>query len=242
MKNKFVKIPNQWYQIKNNNSFMATLGGKRFTLWFGINKVAAEMNMSGTVQLQIKQLVNELKDLKGFSNPARVKDMLMALRKAKLIECSTLNERTKSTDLLNVKVNTKRYKDECEELGFSMISTELYDDKIRELDCTGFFIYCFLHKHHRIENGNQDITNHGYAEASREFIGEMLGIRSVKTVTKYTNKIVKAKHLVKKVKQEKYYYENEFGETEQAWTSNRYIVRPKIDSENKYYIPTTNNK
>ncbi|WP_053957147.1 hypothetical protein [Inediibacterium massiliense] len=236
MSNSFVKVPHQWYEMdKSGDSFISKLGAKRFTLWFAINKVSVEMNMSKVVQLQIKQLIDELNFLKGFSRPMQVKKMLLELKKAKLIECNTLTNKTKPTDLLNVKI--KPITEEDYPKGWAMISTDLYADKINRLECIGFMIFCFLFKYHRQENGNQDSTNGlGYAEVNRDHIGRILGLSSVKTISKYTDKIKKARNLIKILPQEEYFETNEFGEEVKKWRPNRYVVYPKVDVTNKYYI------
>ncbi|WP_026893789.1 hypothetical protein [Clostridiisalibacter paucivorans] len=243
-KNKnFVKVPHQWYQMdKEGISFMSQLGDKRFTLWFAINKVAIQSGMADIIRYSITEISNDMKILKGFSNKTKVRNMLIALKKVKLIECDRLNKETKPSSLISIKVNTDRYIKDCNNKGFSMISTDLYDDKIQKLDCTGFFIYCFLHKNHNVNLGNQDITNNGYCETTRDSISRILGIKNKKTITKYTNKIVKAGKLVKKIKQQQYQDENELGDIVTKWTPNRYIVWAKIDNCNKYYIPITSKK
>ncbi|MTI65149.1 MAG: hypothetical protein FH753_00915 [Firmicutes bacterium] len=240
---KFVKVPHQWFEMdKDGINFISQLGDKRFTLWFAINKVAVQSGMADIVRYSISEIVNDMKVLKGFSDKTKVRNMLIALKKAGLIECKTLNSKTKPSSLISIKVNTDRYIKDCNNKGFSMISTDLYDDKIQELDCTGFLIYCFLFKNHNINLGNQGITDHGYCEATRDSISRILGVKNKKTITKYTNKIVKAKKLVKRIKQQQYQDENELGDIVTKWTPNRYIVWAKVDIENKYYIPVTSKK
>lgn len=234
---KFVRIPNSWYIVDDiyGSSFIGRLGDKRFILWFEIGSLSVEMNMSDTVPLQIKHIINHLKHIRGFNKLNNIRKMLLELKECGLIECEQISKDIKSNDVLYIKINTPKYMKELKN-GFSTISIELYKDKLKKIQSKGFMIYCFLYKHHNIELGNQDCSNWGYAEARREYIGNILGIKSIKTVTEYTNKIVNAKSLVKKIAQTSYETTNEFGEVVTQYTTNRYIVWAKIDSGNKYYI------
>jgi hypothetical protein len=243
MKNdKFVKVPNSWYMMdKTGTSFMDKIGECRFTLWFYLQKTSVEMNMSDVIPIQIKQLSQELNDLNGFKKSSYIRKFLIQLKKSGLIECDTLTDKTKPTDLIYIKVSTRKHTEDCKS-GFSMINVNIFNDKIKKLNCYGFYIYCFLFKHHNTTLGNQKSSNigTGYAEANREFIGNVLGIKSVKTISKYTEKIANAKGLIKILPQEFFEETNEFGETVKKWHSNRYIVYPKFDKENKYHIHNIN--
>lgn len=233
-------MPNLWYQMEegSRDNFIKELGGKRFLLWFLLNKKSVEMKMSDLVPIQIRQLVSELKGVRGFSKAVEIRKILLALKKVGLIESETLTEATKPSDLIYVNVNTEKYREEYSK-GFSVINTKIFDDKIRKIDTTGFYIFCFLFKHHNLEYGD-DYGFNGYAQIKRDFIGTILGIDSEKTITKYIKKLQRANHLIKKLKQEEYYVENEFGETVKKWRPNRYIVKPKCNPENKYNIKFEN--
>lgn len=237
MNKRFVKVPTCWYKLyENNNTFIKQLGEKRFLVWFLLNKISCEMNMSEIVPIQIKQITNITSNLTGLSKTKNIKDTLITLKKSKLIECNELSSQTKPTDLIYIKIITEKYINDCEN-GFSMISTELFNDKIEKIDCIGFFIYCFLYKQHNMKLGNQDSGNEGYAECNRDFIQLILGI-SINTVTKYIDLIKKSKNLIKIIPQERYEIKNEFDETIIKWTPNRYIVHAKYDTTNKYHIAT----
>jgi len=161
LEEKFVRVPHIWFDLEDNDTFIAKMGEKRFLLWFYLNKLNAEMNMSSLVPIQIKKIVKEFDQLTGFSKADNIKKMLLELNKAKLIECTSLCEKSKPTDLLYVKVNTIKINHDINDKGFSMINTRIFDDKINLIDGKGFLIYCMLFKYHNQNNG--DCLGDGYA-------------------------------------------------------------------------------
>ncbi|MCP3925558.1 MAG: hypothetical protein GY714_23565 [Desulfobacterales bacterium] len=236
MNSRFVCVPHSWYDMRDDGySFIGSLGDKRFTIWFLITSIAVESNTNKRIPIQIKQLVNELSLVKGYAKATIVRKLLIELKTCGLIKCDCLNTKTRSSDLIYLDIDTELYITDLQK-GFSMINVSLFQDKILKLQPKGFFIYCFLHKYHNINLGNQCSSNLGYAEVNRDYIGRILGIRSLSTVTKYIDKIVSAKSLVKKIDQAVYEDINEFGEVITKYTPNRFIVWAKVDSENKYYI------
>lgn len=229
MTQRFVRVPNDWFQEYNEDTFASKIGYNAFTMWFAINKVSAQMNMSQLIQLQIKQVVIDMKGIKGFAKAENVRKILLTLKKHKLIECKQLTSKTKPTDLLNISIIELEYKN-----GFSSISCDMYDDKILKIQPSGFLVYCLLYKNHNTNLGCQT-SKFGHVEITREAISRFTGIGSVKTVSLTIDLLKKAKGLIR-VEQKKILLIEKDGKREAKYLPNCYQVLAKFDTENKYYI------
>ena len=236
MEKKFVRVPHIWFDISGDESFISLLGDKRFTMWFYLNKISVEMNMSSLIPVQIKQICTYFTDVNGYSKPSIVRRMLIEMNTLGLIDCNDINIKSKPSDLLYINVRTELHSKAIELKGYSAISVELFDDKIRKIDTKGFLIYCLLYKMHRTENGNQDTGNVGYAECDKEYISKVTGVKNMKTITEYLVIIDKGKNLVKMLGQNNYTKKDMFGNEVTVYTPNRYYVRAKVERDNKYYI------
>jgi len=226
MGKSFVRVPNDWFQEKDNNrTFASKLGVNGFTMWFAISKHSSENGMAKVVPLQISETVHEMKRLKGFSKSNYIRTILLNLKRLELIECDYLTDKTKPKDLLRIKLKELDYTN-----GFSAISTELYNDKIEKIQAHGLIILCLLFKNHNIDFGCK-MSGFGHAEMTRESISRFTGIKSVKTITHTIESLKKAKGLVK-VEQHKILSQD----NEMKYLPNCYHVYPKFDVENKYYI------
>lgn len=228
MNQDFVRVPNNWFQESNDITFVSNIGANAFTLWYAINKVSVQMNMSKVIQLQIKQVVIEMKGIKGFAKPENVRKLLLTLKRHRLIECNQLTDKTKPTDLINIKLIEPDYTN-----GFSPISCDLYNDKILKIQPVGFLIYCLLYKNHNINLGGS--TSSGHAEITRESICRFTGINSVKTVSNAIDVLKKSKGLVR-VEQSKIISNLSNGKYDTKYLPNCYVILAKIDTLNKYYI------
>lgn len=225
MAQKFVRVPNDWFQeINGERTFASTLGVNNFTMWFALNIVSANMNMSNTIRCQIKEIEKEMSGIKGFSKTQYIRKSLLRLQEFGLIKSNNLTSKSKPMDLLNIELCELSYSN-----GFSCISTNLYEDKILKIQPNGLIIFCLLFKNHN--TGFGDNTCNGHVEITRESISRFTGIKSVKTITDVINSIKRSKSLIR-IEQHK--IKSIDGETK--YMPNRYQVLPKFDTMNKYYI------
>lgn len=222
----FIKVPNIWFDVSDTLPFASTLGAKRFTLWFHLQRKSVRLNMSQTIQCQISTLSDELSFMKGFSKPSNVRRYLIELQEFGLIECDSLSQTTKPSRLIEV---TLIKQDESK--GFSKISTQLYDDKIDKVGYNGLIIFCMIFKYHNVNLGNQDSSNYGHADLTREFISFVTGIKDFKTIHDTITILISSKQLIKLSTQQRY----ESNDNKLLWMPNRYKALPKYDDSNKYY-------
>lgn len=120
--------------------------------------------------------------------------------------------------------------------GFEIISTELFTDYVHKIGHVNWSIFCLLYKLHNINFGNQ-CGGQGFANPSRLYIADVLNL-SERTVAEHIQNLPTA--LIKVEQQPCICILNaKTGKEEQKQESNHYIVYPKVDSSNKYYIDTT---
>ena len=232
IKNQFVMIPNDWYNKIEGKTFIETLGQKRFTIWYILMMKKFDYGVINGMNITIKQLKEEFPTLQGLSRASDWRKVLLDLKKVELIKCDSLDDKTKPSDMITIYIDNP----ECKN-GYSRISTDLFKDKIDKLNTGGFFVYCLLYKYHNVSLGNNESGNYGYAEISRDTISNILGIKTINRITKYTSAIENAKGLIKVIKEEQYTTLDEFDREVYKWRPKRYIVRAKCEMENKYYIP-----
>lgn len=229
---KFVCVPNKWWDIENGSSFAGRLNHKRFFLWFLLQVYQTERNMTPIVTIQIKAISQKYNFITGFKKPTNIRKMLIDLRDVDLIKCNELNDKTKSVDLLEIEILKPKELENIKD-GFQRMSVELFHDNIKKIKSQGFVAYCFLYKYHNESLGGQ-YGFAGYAEVDRTHIGKCIGFSDVKTVTKIIGLLRNTKSIVKIINSHQSEQINEFGEGD--WVSHRYIIYPKFDTNNKYYI------
>lgn len=124
-----------------------------------------------------------------------------------------------------------------EKEGFEIISTELFTNYIHKIGHVDWSIFCLLYKLHNINFGGQQSGSLGFANPSRLYIAQVLNI-SERTVAKHIQNL--PAYLVKVEQQPCICLLNAItGKEEQKQEPNHYIVYPKVDSGNKYYIILT---
>lgn len=237
---KFVRVPHSFYTPKENRGYktiIEIIGDVKFSLWFILQMKSVQMNMSDYVPIQISQISKEFSYLKGFKKPADIRTNLCHLKKIELIECDQLDNKTKPSELIMIKVNTEKYQKSLDKEGFSPININIFLKKAEKINTIGFMIYCLIFKNHNINLGG--FCGNGYAEMSHEYIGRILGIKKRDTIRKYIALIESCKGIMKVIPQESYETTNEFGELVRVYSPNRYYVAPKVDSANTYYIENT---
>ncbi|WP_432408620.1 hypothetical protein [Wukongibacter sp. M2B1] len=232
MKKKWVKVYNAWFdeKLSDETTLISKIGTDGFTLWFHL---MARQDGRRDVPIQIRAIHRELGKIYSFKKNATIRKVLLRLKSKKLIECEDLYDKTRPTDLIYIKVNEFFKKPASK--GFSPISVDLFFDYIEKWGHIAFTGYCYLYKNHNIEYGNQDCSNHGFANPNENTIARVLGYRSRQCIAEHLKRIPKKIITVEPQKPE--YYINEFGEEDIRYYAHHYKVHPKYDSGNKYYIP-----
>lgn len=247
MENKtFLKIPNSFFTIEKNDlgeeigiSKITEIGTEGFTIWCYLlmtqgNQVAAQTSIKA-----IKEFLNRFKGTRkkqapnGLNDTRTIKKYLNILLKKEMIDCGEQwigFNKMRADDALFIIT-----KDMCPEgEGFSSISTQLFYDIIPKIGHIGWSIYCILYKNHNVTFGNQEPGNYGFANCSEEYIGKIIN-RNKSTISKYIEKFPAT--VVKTLPQKcTTIYNPKKDKEEQKYMPNHYIVYPKIDSGNKYYI------
>lgn len=229
----FVRVPNDWFNLNGQEqTFASKLNPKRFTLWFYLQKLSVEMNMSNVVQIQIKKTCDDMSKLTGFSKPENIRKLLLELKSCNLIECKELSSKSKPSDLLSIKLIEQDYSK-----GFSAISTQLYDDKINKIGCNGLLLFCLLFKNHNnnIVKTDTNAYNQGFAKINREAIARFIGIKNYQTISDTIQLLKKARQLIKITPSEKYLQKDEFGHMQTVWSGHKYTILPKCEPSNKYH-------
>lgn len=220
MNNKFVKVPNDWFDIKDNITIVSQIGVKGFGLWFYLKKRFIELN-SNKIELRLGELHRDVKNFAGLSKIANLKKELLHLEELELLEFENLNELTKAKDNIIIhNIQIENY--------FQMINIDIYNDKAIKIGFDGLLVYCFLHKTHQLNFGSKHSL--GLTSYSTEFIGRVTGIGRNR-VGKIINKLISSKNLIKSFESKCIFYNDKY-----SWTPRAYIVFPKSDPENKYYV------
>lgn len=224
MSKQFIPVPNFMFEKdKNDVYFMKKLGTRGFVLYCYL---LMKQGWYDELPIQVSQLHKDI-NIEGVKRVSKFKQLLCNLKRLNLITCESLNEKTRSNELLYIKV----FKiDE----GYEKINSQFVEDYINKISHIAFTTYCLLKKYHNSSLGNQMAGNVGYAEISEEFIATILGYKDRRTIGDHIKQLHK---LIKIERQEPLIVTNEFGQEEAQYLPNRYKVKAKYDITNKYYLP-----
>jgi hypothetical protein len=225
MSTRFIRVPNIWFDMKDEEPFFKKIGVNEFTLWFKLNALSVDMSMSRIIPVQIKSLQQDFSGVRGFSKNEYIRDMLVKLKKYKLIECKQLTTNSKPSDLLNIQLKEIDYSK-----GFSTIAIEVFEDKLIKIQPTGFAIFCLLYKNHNLNFGSA--SSLGHCNMSQDAIASVLNLKSRHTVIGSIDSMIKAKGLIKIEKGKKIIS----SDGRIKFLTNTYSVYAKYDDKNKYFV------
>ena len=227
----FVRVPNLWFQEDDRKTLVSRIGVNSFTLWFYLQTLSVKMNMSNVVPISIVKINKDLTGILGFSKDVNIRKMLLTLKDNGIITSDDLSEKSRPRDILYIEFTEQDYS-----YGFSPIDCDLFNDKIRKINPSGFAVYCLLYKNHNTNFGS-DKGGFGHAEINRDSICRFVGIKDVDTVTQIVNNLRDAKSLigfeqgkilVRDIQDEK--------NKDVKYLPNCYNVYAKYDIRNKYYV------
>lgn len=135
-------------------------------------------------------------------------------------------ERINLSDTLIIKCKKEKNSNK-----WNAISTDLFEDYIYKIGHTGWSILCLLSKLHNKTYGN--IMDGGFANPTEEYISIIIS-KSIDTVSVYLYMLQNQK-LIKIQAQEPITIINKYGNEEDKYLPNHYIVKHKINGD-KYFL------
>ena len=220
-KQQFVRIPNYFFYVNNalGGSYIKNnkVNHKEFSLLFYlISKNEGETS--------IGFIKDNFEYQRGFRTTAQIKQMIIKLNQLKLINVS------KDIKKLNIKSSFKCYLDNIDYTnGHQQISIRLFDDYIQQLGTDGFTLFCALYFFHSDKLGG--IGSLGHVDYRRDFLIMSTGLTS-SSIVKSTKAMEGCRKIVKIIEPE-YIVD---AENNIKSTARKYIILPKVDVNNKYYI------
>lgn len=218
-----IKINNLFfYKDSKPSGVFKIIGVIGFTLYCYL---LIKQGQDTSLDITIKTIEQKTK----IATKKTISDYLKLLHKKKLITIFSPEISEKSfnyNDLLEISVSTKISDINSK---YTLMSVELFKNKIKQIKSYGWSILCLLSMFHNYSYSNVQ-WHYGYANPSLKTIQEILHI-SETTIKKYLN-ILENNQLIKKEKQESIYIpEDEIFNN----FNNHYIVYSRIPG-NKYYL------
>lgn len=225
MNKSFIQVPNSifFYNQDTHGTEIHKIGTKGFTVWSYMNMLQGGNNI---LPITINSLSKQL-NVKGLKDKRVIKAILLNLKRLNYINCDSLTKETKPNELIYIEVWKYTGK------GYSQIDSQLIHDQISTLGHIAFTLYCLMHKEHSADLGNQSLSDNGYCQRKTEWFAERLNLTR-STVETHINKIPSI--LVKVEEQKPMVEYNDKGDKIFTQQPNRYFVKAKYNSDNKYYI------
>jgi hypothetical protein len=249
MGKSFMKINNQFFSKEQINeftyikvegfllySYLLYEQSNRETVTATIRQIQAFLNRDYDKRPSVKYDENKSSKISCLKDKKTIMRYLKILEQRELIKIYNKESIEDKININNPIIIKCLYEDFTK--GFTIISNELFVDKIHKIGSTGWAILCLLTNLHNNTYGGK--YSQGFCNPSQAYIKNILkcGLNAVKGYTTLLEK----QHLIKIEEQDKIEKGIDvYGNTIYEYTPNHYIVKNK-DIENKYYIEFKNNK
>lgn len=230
MLQSFIKISNNFFDSKEGENMIKRIGHIGFTMY---SYLLIEKQNKSCISISIKTI----KETLNIKDTRTILTYLNILTKENIITIGNKSSESKIkvNDILRIQFNTEW----SDPKHYTIMSEELFNDKIQEMKSTGWILLCLLSKLHNYRYGTED-DNHtlyltGYSCPSMEIIMNQLGIYSKSTVNEYII-LLENLQLISVIRTTRVdEFKNKIEKQEYKKPNNKYIVNSRIPKE-EYFI------